>query len=164
MIRQGARACAAVVLLASVPVQASSHLWEIIEVFSNADGSVQYIELSTTFSMQTELAGHTIVARANGVPTATFTFSGNLTGNTANRRVLIATASLGALPGGVTPDFALPCGFLPLEAAVIGIDFVGSDQLSFPETALPRNGTDALTATASGTLGTAPSSPTNFQA
>jgi hypothetical protein len=162
MIRLGAMVCAAVVLLASVPVRASSHLWEITEVFSNADGSVQYIELSTTSAGQTALSGHTIVARANGVPTATFTFSGNLTGNTVDGHVLIATASFGTLPGAVTPDFILPCGFLPLDATVVGIDFVGSDQLTFADTALPRNGTDSLTATAGGILGTAPSSPRNF--
>ena len=33
------------VLIAAAPVQASFHLWDFSEVYSNADGSVQFIEL-----------------------------------------------------------------------------------------------------------------------
>jgi hypothetical protein len=118
-------------LLAATPVGASSHLWEITEVYSNADGSVQYIELFTSALAQNSLMNHRIVATSNGVVSGTFTFGSNVPGSTQNRHLLIATTGFAALPGAVAPNYTLPCGFLDLSATTIVINFVGSDTLTF---------------------------------
>jgi hypothetical protein len=38
----------------------SFHLWEIREIYSSADGSVQFIELYTDAEDQTQLGGQTL--------------------------------------------------------------------------------------------------------
>jgi hypothetical protein len=149
-------------LLAATPVGASFHMWEIVEVYSNADGSVQYIELYTSFSAQTSLMNQDIVAISNGIIHATFTFGSNLVGETANRRVLIATTGFAALPGAVPPDYTLPCGFLDLSATTITINFVGSDSLTFSVALLPVDGANSLIASPGGAISAGASSPTNF--
>ena len=49
---------------------ATRHLWDISEVFSNEDGSVQYIEIFTGASFQDQLATHLIMVSADGIPSA----------------------------------------------------------------------------------------------
>ena len=39
---------------------ASFHLWDIVEIFSSADGTIQFIELSTTSSGEQGLGGQAI--------------------------------------------------------------------------------------------------------
>ena len=47
---------------ASAPLHADFHLWIIDEVFSSADGTVQYVELRALSGGQQFLAGHAITA------------------------------------------------------------------------------------------------------
>src|SRR5688572_19104284 len=89
--------------------EAAFHAWEIKEVYSNADGRVQFIELFTAIGSQTVLANHTITATSDGV-TRTFQFPSNIVGNTANQHLLIATPGFASIPGAPVPDFILPCG------------------------------------------------------
>jgi hypothetical protein len=91
--------------LACPPAQAFFHLWQFAEVFSTADGGVQFIELHSSGSAETVAQGATITSTSTG---KVFTFPSNLTGNTFNRRLLIATGGFGSLSGAVTPDFTLP--------------------------------------------------------
>ena len=49
-------------LLLISPAFATFHFWEINEVYSNADGTVQYIELFTTSNNQQFTSGTTIRA------------------------------------------------------------------------------------------------------
>jgi len=147
--------------------QASVHQWRIKEVFSNADGRVQFIELHnpTAATAETQTMNTTITA-ADG-STEVFTFSSNLAGNTANKHLLLATPGFAALPGAVTPDFTLPCGplFDP-NAGSITLTFSGSgDSITFSNVALPDDGTNSLTDSDLGvgtTLAASASSPTNF--
>jgi hypothetical protein len=81
------------------------HLWRFTEFFSNHDGSVQFIELHSSGSGETVAQGATITSASTD---RVFTFPSNLTGNTFNKRLLIATPGFGSLPGAVTPDFTLP--------------------------------------------------------
>jgi PEP-CTERM motif len=81
------------------------HLWRFTEFFSNHDGSVQFIELHSSGSAETVAQGATITSMSTG---KVFTFQSNLTGNTFNRRLLIATPGFVSLPGAVAPDFTLP--------------------------------------------------------
>jgi hypothetical protein len=84
--------------------QAAFHLWTFSEFFSNADGSVQFIEMVSSGPFET-VAGSAEIRTTSG---SVFDFPANLTGNTSNRRLLIATPGFADLPGAVTPDFTLP--------------------------------------------------------
>jgi hypothetical protein len=143
---------ALLVLAGARPVVAAFHLWDIQEVFSNADGSVQFIELFTTFNSQQFVVNHDITTTADG---NTFTFPSNSPSPTANRHLLLATAGFESLPGGVAPDFTIPSAFFdPLGDT---INFVGADSITF--TGLPTNGIDSLNDPGASI---ATNSPTNF--
>lgn len=99
-----------ILLLAAVltctPASAFFHLWSFSEIFSSADGSVQFFELETQSNNEHFAIGAEIRSLATG---NVFTFPANLSSsNTANKRLLVATEGFGALPGGVSPDFTLP--------------------------------------------------------
>ena len=89
----------------------SFHLYQIDEIFTNADGTQQYIELSTTANGQNLLSTHTITVTQNNV-VRTFTFPSNLpSASTANTKVLLATQGF-ITDGIITPDYIIPDGFL----------------------------------------------------
>ena len=138
------------------PAFAKAHLWKFTEVFSNADGSVQFIEMfvfDPAGTAETQLAGFPLESNAN-----TFIFPNNLPNeNTFHTWILIATPAFAALPGAPTPDYVIPPGFfdpagdelryrtmldiLPLPAGAVPVDGIHS---------YLRDGTTAV------------NSPTNF--
>ena len=134
------------VLLAPFAAGAVFHFWDITEVYSNDDGSVQFIELLTTSNNQDELINHTLVSGL-----ATFTFPtdldpdemGNGNGATAGRHMLVATPAFASQPGAVTPDFVLdgPDFFDFVEDS---IDFAGVNTFALGLDELPINGVDSL--------------------
>src|SRR5258708_39657387 len=77
---------------------ATFHLFQIVKVFSNASGTVQYIELFTTSPGQEFLSGRAINSNAHS-----FMFTSNLpatpTHTTANQHFLLATPGYFALSG-----------------------------------------------------------------
>src|SRR5262245_59049255 len=86
------------ILLLNVPtVRAASHLWRFNELFSNADGTVQFIEMQECCGSIEEiyLQSKWILARHVNHK---FTFRSNLTGNTANKYLLIATQGFADIP------------------------------------------------------------------
>jgi Ca2+-binding RTX toxin-like protein len=129
------------------------HLYDISEIYSNADGSVQYIEMAVgNFSGESFWQGHTITVTQGGT-THAFTFPSNLASTaTNNTSVLIASQGFADL-GLVTPDFIVPAGFLFSNGGTI--NFAGVDSLSY--TSLP-GGTLALYRNGS----TDTNSPRNF--
>ena len=132
----------------------SFHLYHIEEIFSNADGTVQFIELFTTDTGESEWDGKTITVTQGGT-TNSFTFPNDLpNGATAGKSVLIATAGFAAL-GIVTPDYVVPNGFLFTSGG--SVNFANVDVVDYA--ALPTDGTHSVDE--DGTVGTA--SPTNFQ-
>jgi hypothetical protein len=153
--------------LAPAPAHATFHLWEIAEVYSNDDGSVQFIELSTTASGQQFLNGQQIIATSDGVA-RTFTFSSDSPSPTTNKRLLLATPGFAELPGAVAPDFSLPVSlpgpvFFDPHAASITINFVGADSVTFAGASLPLDGAGSLHFPAGAGGGAiSPNSPTNF--
>ena len=84
--------------------RALQHLWDINEVYTNADGSVQFIELFTSSGSQQFLANHRLTS--TGAPD--FVFPSNSPAPTANHHLLIGTGPI----AGVTPDFTLGPNFL----------------------------------------------------
>ncbi len=136
---------------------ASFHTFVINEIYSNADGTVQYVELreAAGFGGQNLLAGLTLTSTHGGV-TKTFFFPGNIPPNTALKRVLIATQGFAAL-GLVTPDYVIPNGFLATDGAtVIYASLPGQARMTYAT--LPIDGVTALTQ--SGAM--VPNAPTNF--
>jgi hypothetical protein len=130
---------------------AEFHTFQIEEVFSNADGTIQYVVLHEVLGMNGEnlLAGHTFTSTSGGT-TNTFVFPSDLPGGfcgysgctqspTAFARVLIATQGFAAL-GLVKADYVVPNGFLPLANGTI--NYAGVDQVTYMT--LPTDGTTAL--------------------
>jgi hypothetical protein len=150
---------------AARPCFAAFHFWDIKEVFSNQDGTVQFIELFTTAGSERFLNNHVITATSDG-NVVNFTLDHDLVGSTANKHFLIATAGFAALTGGVAPDFTpLPANFFNPNAASIKIDFVDADSITFAGSALPKDGVNSLTdQSPSGVqnLVAGVNSPTNF--
>jgi hypothetical protein len=144
---------------------AAFHFWQVSEIYSNADGSIQFVEFFSPVDSQQFIAGQTIRS-TDGVTTRNFVFPSNLqivppiTG-TANRRFLIATQGFANL-GIVTPDFIVPSGFLFNSNATVS--FVNVD--SVPYSSLPTDGISSLNRhQVVGMLPTydpAQNSPTNF--
>lgn len=143
---------AAAISFLNAPAHASFHLWKFSEVFSNADGSVQFIEMLDPSNGE-ELVGG-IQLKSN---THTLSVPANLPSDiTANHRMLFATSGFGALPGGVTPDYIIPANFFsPAGDTLLWAG--GLDSKTFA--AIPSNGLNSLILPG-GT--TAVNSPTNF--
>ena len=133
---------------------ASFHLWEINEIYSNADGSIQFIELFTSFSGQQFTSGERITS-TSGLSSKQFVFPNNTPAPTGGRNLLLATPGFAAFPGAPAPDFILPASFLFQFNATV--NFVGADVLGY--TALPTDGLRSLAGNgAQNTVNT----PTNF--
>ena len=135
---------------------ADFHFWTISEIYTNSDGTVQYIELFTSIDGQQNMAGHAISAfQADGTAGQTFIFPSNLSGATAQKSLLIATEDFQDLSG-IAPDFILPNDFLFADGG--RIDFAGVDSVEYANSQLPKNGIQAL----DGNLSPVETSPTNF--
>ena len=89
--------------------QGNFHLWSMSELYSNADGSVQFLELRAQTGGQQFLGGHSLSSTSGGV-THTFDFPASLPGDTAGHTMVIGTQGFASL-GVVTPDFIVPNGF-----------------------------------------------------
>ncbi len=155
----------ALVLLTPLAARAAFHLWDITEVYSNADGSVQFIEFATNSNFQDELAGHTLQSDL-----VTYTFPtdldpdamGNGNDATANQRMLVATPAFASQPGAVTPDFVLD-GPDFFDFVQDFLDFAGWDSFGWTPGELPTNGVDSLNEPFGSNVRTvAVNSPTNF--
>lgn len=144
---------------------AGFHLWQVKEAFSNADSSVQFIEMFDSSGGENFVNGFILQSNSDGV-IKSFTFPANLAGDTTNKHLLIATFGFGALSGAVAPDFTFDQGdvtgsFFNPNAINITISFNGSgDSITFTGASLPKNGVNSLTdANATGFL---PNNPTNI--
>jgi hypothetical protein len=135
----------AIVCLAAGAADAS---YQVAQVFSNADGTVQFVQLRESAGQngQQALAGKTLTVTRDG-RSKTFTFPTDLpSASTANRSVLIVTPGYLAVPArypefrAVTPDYVAFDQFLPAEGGTI--DFAGIDQWTFGP--LPRDGFSAV--------------------
>ena len=152
-------------LVPSERAEATFHNWEIVEVYSNADGSVQYIELFTTQPSQNQVGGQDIVVTTE-LGVTTFTFGEDIVGGTANHNLLITNEGYTALPGVASPDYQLdPLDgerFFDPGADNVSVNFVSADVITFPGSSLPANGPDSLHFTTAGVSSVAEADPTNF--
>ena len=148
------------VFVALAPIssaRAAFHVWNVKEVFSNADGSVQFVEMFDNSGGEISVNGFKLRSNSDGV-IKEFTFPGNLVNNTPGH-MLIATSGFGSLTGGVTPTFtfnqsstALTLPFFNPNATNITFTFTGSgDTMTVTGALLPKDGIHSLTdANASG--------------
>jgi hypothetical protein len=149
---------AALLLLAASASAAAQSTYRITELFSNQDGSIQFIRLTETAGLDDQNAfkdlAITVTYRGG---TRQFVFPNALpTTQTAHRDVIVGIApsvpvpELGQVPtffqftGCCTatahPDFPMPQNFLPTDGATV--DFAGIDRLTYA--ALPVDGSSAL--------------------
>lgn len=131
---------------------ADNHNWEIQEIFSSADESMQFIEMFNTKKDEQNLS-QTSISTASG---SFFAFPSNLPSTaTENRHVLLATAAFAAIPGAPTPDYVIPAGFL--EHLGDTVTYLATPHaVSFGP--LPTDGLRSINA--AGVMAT--NSPTNF--
>ncbi len=136
--------------LFAAAASADFHTFRIEQIYSNQDGTVQFIVMHESQGMNGESfwAGQMLTATHNGT-TKTFTFPLDLPGGnsylgnpspTANKRVLIGTQGFAALHV-VPPDFTIPKGFIATDGVLLnfaGVDFV-------PLASLPTDGVHAVT-------------------
>jgi hypothetical protein len=122
--------------------KAAFHLWQITQLYSNASGTLQFIEMqdlpsNDPFGFQNSVNGMSIQI-VSGVNSNTFTIPGSPTlgGNTINHHLLFGTAGIQAA-GGPAPDFTLPDNFLFTGGGTINYFAIGSGT---SYTALPSNG------------------------
>jgi len=95
--------------------------WRFQEIYSNADGSIQFIELYTTSDFQDLLWTNNVQLRAQfGTTVRTFTFDSDLPwwayGETADHTLLISSAGYQAL------DVPPPADYWPLDAGGMFFD------------------------------------------
>jgi hypothetical protein len=138
------------------PAGAAFHFFRIHEIYSSADGMVQFVELreSAGADFESFWAGQTLTS-TQGTTTRILTFPGNLPSTqTASRSVLIATPAFAALAG-VTPDFVVPAPFLFPGGGTL--DYAqGTDTVVYP--ALPTDGVSSVDRNGVSATNT----PTNF--
>jgi serralysin len=133
------------------------HDWTINEIYSNADGTVQFIELACSAAGETFLGGERISC-SQGNQTNIFTFPDDLTGSTVDKKLLLATPGFGSLPGGIPPDFVIPTNFLFVSTG--RVNYAGLDILTY--TNLPTNGTASLRRSSNRFVIATNNSPENF--
>lgn len=148
---------AALILWASLS-QAAFHNFRLEQLYSNADGSVQFVVLRECCGGNGEnfWTGQSLRATPTGGAASNFVFGADLPSNsTANKRVLVATPGFAAL-GIVTPDYVMPANFLPINGGTVSYAS-GVHQITYPS--LPTDGVNALSV-ATGTP--VPNVATNF--
>src|SRR5690348_1619717 len=133
---------AVIVAVCALPAQAAFHLFRIDQVFSNADGTIQYVVLteSTGSNGENFWQGNRLTATGSAGGAQQLQFPTNLpSGDTASKSVLVATPGFAAL-NLVTPDFTIPAGFIPTGGGTL--NYASVDQIALP--ALPTDGATAI--------------------
>lgn len=142
------------VLLASSLASASFHTFKVNQIYSNADGTIQYVVLRefSGANSQNFFAGHTLTSV--GTSSQTYSIPSNLpSSKTANAFVLLATQGFANLKV-VTPDYIIPAGFVPTAGG--SINFADVDTVTFSK--LPADNVSAIDRTGA----VIKNAPTNF--
>jgi Repeat of unknown function (DUF5648) len=131
------------------PVDAAPPTFKIDSLYSNFDGSLQFIRLTETQGLdgQHHFAGLKLTVTHRGV-TNEYTFPHDLATHLTAHASIAVVAARYSVPllvnGGVVystyTQFRMPERFLPVDGGVV--DFAGVDQMSF--TSLPKSGVHAM--------------------
>ena len=133
--------CLLATWLAVTGAPAAATSFAIEQIYSNADGTVQFVVLHETLGLPNDnLWGGRTLTSTHAGSTRTFTFPADLSGTaTAGKRVLVGSQGLATL-GLVAPDYVMPDGFLATDGATLA--YAGVDLVTY--VALPANGADAI--------------------
>lgn len=135
-------AAAAILLSIATSSMATFHTFKIHQLFSNADGTVQFVVLREASQQNGEhlWADHALAAWAKGGVERTFTFEYPLpSSETSGKYVLVATQAFADLRI-VKPDYIMPAGFLTTTSGAV--DFAQVDAIEYAS--LPTDGETAL--------------------
>ena len=109
------------VAVCPTPAYAGHHLWKLTELYSNASGSIQFVQLFVPEAGEAGVGPFGLTASGH-----TFNFVTNLPSSaTANTWILVGTPSFASAPGAVPPDYIMPAGFFSTGGGTItyaGID------------------------------------------
>jgi hypothetical protein len=142
----------ATTLLAATPGSAAIDNWRFDEVFSNADGSVQFAELIDQAEGEDFIQGQVLTAS-----TGSFSVPNDLPpGSTLGHHLLFATPGFSSLLVGVIPDYTIQSHFFNPSGDAIDWGS-GSNEASFG--AVPIDGRMSLGIPSHATM---LNSPTNF--
>ena len=144
---------------------AGAHTWKVNEVFSNADGTIQFVELREVGggAGETGVPGHQVTSN-----TKSFTIPlPALATPTSFRSLLFATPAFAAIPGAPTPDYIFPAAtHVPFFSTAGGADlfrYVAFDNWNVPAGAIPLDGFNSFNRSdAEGLPFTGPNTPTNY--
>lgn len=144
--------------------RAGSHLWEINEIFSNDDGTIQFIELKepTGANFEVALNGHDLISVGTG---HVYHITQNLVPPTGFKHLLFGTPAFAALPGAPTPDYIIPPNFFVVSADTIEWEpNLNYDTFTFTAGQLPIDGVHSIHITNYNldTFVTGINSPTNY--
>jgi hypothetical protein len=143
----------ATLLLWSGPAAAGSHLWRFSEFYSNADGTIQFIEFYESGGSANEfhLTGKTLSSNGNS-----YVFPTDLPGPTANLKFLVGTPAYASLPGVPAPDYVIAANFFDTTGDTMTIEWY--DTITFNDGDVPTDGVNSMNYDFS----TGVNSPTNF--
>lgn len=153
-LKKTLRFAAALLLSLSGYAYANFHEWRIDQIYSNPDGTIQYIVLMAFDSGQEFIAGHSITV-TQGSTVHTYTFAKDLPSDTCTgcggggygggsgtyKTMLLATQGFANL-NVVTPDYILPNGFL-FASGGGSVNWAGGYDI-FNYTTIPMDGANAL--------------------
>ena len=116
-------------MLSSTFLSADHHGWQVVEAFSNEDGTLQFIELQTNDNGHNGVNCCALVTgvSATGVDTS-YNFDRRLPGSQTGDSLLLATLGFESTFG-ITADFIIPDGFLTTAAG----DVFYNTTLTWPE-------------------------------
>jgi hypothetical protein len=130
--------------MAATAAWADFQSFAIEQVYSNADGTVQFVVLHEAQGTNggSNWSGRAFTSTHAGV-TKSFAFPADLPGTaTANKPVLIGSQGLAAL-GFVVPDYVIPNGFLATDGGTL--NYAGADTVTYAS--LPTDGVGAINRT-----------------
>ena len=105
-------------LCSAASVYAGSHTWRINELFSDATGVIQYIELHECCGSPDEILVQNLTVTSD-VTGNEFVFPEFLTGDTSNAYLLLATQGFAELENAPAPDYIIADNFFALDGDVI---------------------------------------------
>jgi hypothetical protein len=159
MTKRGVLCAVAVSALVSSPAWAASHLWVVNEIFSNPDGTIQFIELHVPCTVGCGAENSLNLKWVKSVSTNNQeNFTANVPGNTSLKYLLLGTQAFADLPGAPTPDYIIVDNFFNINGDEILYWTYNTGDLMFDPGELPTDG--ILSLNRNGTTGT--NSPTNY--
>jgi hypothetical protein len=136
---------------------AGAHTWKVNEVYTDATGLIQFIELRESGGGTTEIGtgGRQVTSSSQS-----YTITSNVASPTTFKSILIATPGYAALSGVPVPDFIIPAGSVPFFDVTFSnnMQYVPFDSWVIPADTIPTDGT--LSYNRSG--GALTNSPTNY--